>query len=115
MLTTYALFAATVLLAIDSLYKLWFSINVVYTQTYILCVLLQSISLIALHIVNEGNFTSLADYPAKIRAYIRLTQLYNTIQNKVQFPDAYNIPLPKRPAPDQIDLLNYRLVIQISD
>jgi hypothetical protein len=57
----------------------------------------------------------LADYPAKLRAYIRLTQLYNAIQNNVQFPDAYSIPLPKRPAPDQIDLLNYRLVIQISD
>jgi hypothetical protein len=110
-----ALFLASVVLAIDSTYKLVFSINIIYTPTYTAMTLLYTIAIVALHIVNEGNLTHLVDYPAKMRDYISLTRLYNTIQDEIQFPDAYDIPLPKRPAPDQIDILNYHLVIQISD
>ncbi len=114
-ITINLLFAATVLLAVDSLYKLWFDSASIYTPLYVAVVLCHTLGIIALHIMIEGNLTYLVYYPARIRTYLRLRQLYQTIQRMVQFPDAYNIPLPGLPSPRNLEALTYRTVIMITD
>ena len=109
------LFIATLFLAVDSGYKLWSDGDTIYTVPYIICTLLQTISIIALHMLNEGNFSQLVEYPTKLRTYYKLKQLYENIQQQVQHPDVYNIPIPDKPSPSNIDNLSYHIVIMISD
>jgi hypothetical protein len=109
------LFVATVLLAIDSIYKLWFDIQIIYTPTFVLTFLFHTTAIIALHNMNEGHLTDLVLYPNRLYAYFKLKKLYQAIQNRVQFPDAYNIPVPDVPFPNTINLLLNRMVMKIAD
>jgi len=109
------LFVATVLLAIDSIYKLWFDIQIIYTPTFVLTFLFHTIAIIALHNMNEGHLTDLVLYPNRLYAYFKLKKLYQAIQNRVKFPDAYNIPIPDVPLPNTINLLLNRMIMKIAD
>ena len=110
-----ALFIATVLLAIDSIYKLWFDIQSIYTPTFVLTFIFHTIAIIALHNMNEGHLIDLVLYPNRLYAYFKLKRLYQAIQNRVNFPDAYNIPVPDVPLPNTINMLLHRTVMKIAD
>jgi hypothetical protein len=110
-----AVFIATLLLAVDSVYKLWFNIDLVYTPTYVATVFFLSIQIIATHMMNEGLLIYWVNYPSKVHYYFRLKRLYRIIQEMIQFPDIYNIPLPTIPLPHNIDTMTHRVFIMIAD
>ena len=108
-------FIATLLLAVDSVYKLWFDIDLIYTPTYIATVFFLSIQIIATHIMNEGLLLYWVNYPSKVRYYLRLKRLYAVIQEMIQIPDAYTMPIPTIPLPHNVDTMSYRVFIMITD
>lgn len=110
-----ALFIATVLLGLDSIYKLWFDISLIYTPLYIGTVVLLSIAIITVQMLNEGTLIYWAQFPAKVRCYFKLKRLYRVIQDAIQFPDAYNMPTPTIPLPNNVNTMTYRVFIMIAD
>lgn len=104
-----------VLLVADSVYKLWFDISLIYTPLYLASVTFHTIQILVMQMMNEGIGIHWINYPFKLRYYFKLKQLYRTVQNMVQAPDPYNIPLPTIPLPHSIDTMTYRVFIMITD
>jgi hypothetical protein len=108
--------SATLLLLLDSLYKLFTLTTTIYTPLFVMSIACQSLYMIAVaFLIGPDRYLYWAYYPRQFMIYLKLKRLNEQIRHQTQLPPTYAIPMPRIPTLSALEFTNYRLFVLIMD
>lgn len=109
------LFIGMLLILTDAIWKLIAGVEIINTPMYAIAELMRMSSLIAVFLMNHGEYLIWIQYPSKILTYRNIKKLNAHIQKQVDVRHViFDIPLPS-PTPQKIDMLIHREYITALD